>query len=222
MSYHDYDPVHIGEMSVRAYNAAIGIILLIGFAIDALMTYFLTDIITQIPLLPLFIGYFVVAFTGIIISKRSDNAAVSFVGYLLVVVPCGAMIAIVVDSVSVDVVIHAAITTSALTIVMLIAGTTWPSFFRKLGLVLLTCLFVVVIVELVAYLIFGVSMPSIWHYLVVMLFCFYVGYDWVKAQNERYTLDNAVDACVELYLDIINIFIRLVGASSSRQRSNRG
>ena len=35
--------------------------------------------------------------------------------------------------------------------------------------------------------------------------------DWAKAQEKPKTLDNAVDSAVDLYLDIINLFVRLLG-----------
>ena len=219
MSYYNYDSSEV--MSTRAYNVTIGIVLLIGFAINAVMAYYFTDSIMSIPPVQLVIGYFVVCIAGILMSAKSDSPLVSFIGYLMVVVPCGAILAVAVDSVSVDVVIHAAITTSVLTIVMTIAGALWPSFFKSLGQVLFTCLCSIVIIELIMCFIVGASMPSIWHYLVIAVFCFYIGYDWAEAQNKRHTLDNAIDACVGLYLDIINIFVRLLSAGSS-SKSSRG
>lgn len=43
-----------------------------------------------------------------------------------------------------------------------------------------------------------------------------MSYDWAKAQNNRKTLDNAVDSAVSLYLDIINLFLRLLNRSSKK------
>jgi FtsH-binding integral membrane protein len=57
---------------------------------------------------------------------------------------------------------------------------------------------------------------------VAALFCGYIAYDWAKAQEESPTADNAVDACVGLYLDIINLFLRILSSSSSsKSRSSR-
>ena len=225
MYYHNYDSAdHYSDsevMSTQAYNATIGIVLLIGFAINAVTAYYFTDSIMSIPPVQLIIGYFVVCIVGILMSAKSDSPLISFIGYLMVVVPCGAILAIVVDSVSVDVVIHAVITTSGLTVVMIIAGALWPSFFESLGQVLFICLCSIVIIELIMYFIIGASMPSIWHYLVIVVFCFYIGYDWAKAQDKRHTLDNAIDACVGLYLDIINILIQLLSAGSSSRSSRK-
>ena len=220
MSHSSYD--HSEEMSTRAYNSIIGLILLIGFGINVFMARYLTESIMQIPLSGLLIGYSVICIVGILMSSISENPFVSFIGYLMVVVPCGALLAVAIEDISVDVVIHAAATTSLMTIIMIVSGTVWPDFFDSRGRVLSTCLGAVIVIELIAYLFFASTMPTFWHHLVVALFCLYIGYDWTKAQEEEHTLDNAVDACVGLYLDIINIFIRLADKDSSNKSKSRG
>lgn len=212
---------HSEEMSTRAYNSMIGLILLIGFGINAFMARYLTESIMQIPRSYLIIGYFIICITGILMSEISKSPFVSFIGYLMVVVPCGALLAVAIEDISVDVVVHAAATTSLMTIIMIISGTVWPDFFDSYGRVLSTCLGAVIVIELVSYLFFTSTMPTFWHHLVVVLFCLYIGYDWAKAQEKEHTLDNAVDACVGLYLDIINIFLRLAEKDSSNKSSSR-
>ena len=46
--------------------------------------------------------------------------------------------------------------------------------------------------------------------LVVLIFCCYIGFDISLAKSRPKTLDNAVDSACGLYLDIINLFIRLL------------
>jgi len=47
-------------------------------------------------------------------------------------------------------------------------------------------------------------------YIVVLIFCGYIGYDWARANACAKTVDNAVDMAAELYVDIINLFIRIL------------
>ena len=54
--------------------------------------------------------------------------------------------------------------------------------------------------------------PRWWDWVVALIFCGYIGYDWVEAQNKYKTLDNAVDSAMDLYLDIINLFVRLLSS----------
>ena len=42
------------------------------------------------------------------------------------------------------------------------------------------------------------------------IFTLYIGYDWYKAQAYPKTLDNAVDSALDLYLDIINLFLKIL------------
>ena len=42
------------------------------------------------------------------------------------------------------------------------------------------------------------------------IFSLYIGYDMYRAQRYPKTADNAVDCAVDIYLDIINLFLRLL------------
>jgi FtsH-binding integral membrane protein len=140
-----------------------------------------------------------------------------------VVVPVGVVLAIAihVDGFETAQIIHAAALTAFFTAVMMIAGMVWSDFFLSLGKILFVGLLAIVIFE-TACLIFRIYLPTIWDILVAALFCGYIAYDWAKAQKESPTADNAVDACVDLYLDIINLFIRILSSSSnSRSKSSR-
>ena len=55
-------------------------------------------------------------------------------------------------------------------------------------------------------------------WIVVVAFCGYIGYDWAIAQRRRRTVDAAVDSACALYLDIINVFIRLLAIAGRRSR----
>lgn len=48
------------------------------------------------------------------------------------------------------------------------------------------------------------------------IFSLYIGYDWVKAQMYVKTVDNAVDSALDIYLDIINLFLQLLRILGSK------
>ncbi len=198
-----------GEMSASSYNGLIGGILLYGFLVNVLLAKFCTPIFLSINPIVLIIGYFILAITGIIISRRSENPYMSFLGYNLVVLPLGVILSIcLVGQTSVSI-INAGIVTVGVTFVMLIASTLKPDLFLSMGRALGIALLAVIIIEVICML-FGVFMPTFWDFLVALIFCGYIGYDWAKAQQSPHTPDCAVDACVDLYLDIVNLFIRLL------------
>jgi FtsH-binding integral membrane protein len=51
---------------------------------------------------------------------------------------------------------------------------------------------------------------SIIDWIVVIIFCGYIGYDWARANNIPKTFDNAVDSAAALYIDMINLFVRIL------------
>ena len=57
--------------------------------------------------------------------------------------------------------------------------------------------------------VFGFKAP-IMDWIVIILFCGYVGFDWGRANMIPKTVDNAIDSSAALYMDIINIFIRVL------------
>jgi FtsH-binding integral membrane protein len=48
------------------------------------------------------------------------------------------------------------------------------------------------------------------------IFSLYIAYDYARAQLIPKTVDNAVDVCIALYLDVINLFIRIASIMSRR------
>jgi FtsH-binding integral membrane protein len=53
------------------------------------------------------------------------------------------------------------------------------------------------------------------------IFALYIGYDYWRAQQFPKTLDNAIDCSLDIYLDIINLFIRILRILGSRGGSRR-
>ena len=213
MNYYKCD-----EMSVRAYNLLIGAVLLWGFVINALMCIYLTDTFMEWNFTMVLIGYFIIAIAGISLSISSDNAFISFIGYNLVVLPVGVVLSIFIrlSEVTNYDIVNTLYVTAGLTLFMMAAAMIFPGFFSKLERVLFLTLAGVIIVEIIAIMI-NKTLPSQWDLLVAGLFCLYIGYDWGKAQALPKTADNAVDMCVGLYLDVINLFVSLLSSKSKEK-----
>ena len=199
------------ELSSKTYNTIIGLILLWGFAVNAIMCTFFQDVFSSWSPKVVLIGYFVAAIIGIFMSEFSDNPIVSFIGYNLVVLPIGIVLSISLKDYYVSSIVQAFILTSLITLLMIIISSIKPEIFESMGSTLFICLSGVIVIELTMMSV-GIVTPQWWDWLVALLFCGYIGYDWSKAQEKRKTLDNAVDSAVDLYLDIINLFVRLLGS----------
>ena len=197
-------------ISATAYNLTIGLTLIWGFAINWLMvTNIDPQSIASINPWVFFIGYFASCFFGIYLFDRSSNPLISFIGYNFVVVPFGLIINLVVSRYDATLVAEAIRITGLVTIGMMCLGSMYPDFFKKISGALTIALLLVIVVELVEIFVFGIH-HGIIDWIVVLIFCGYIGYDWGRANQLPKTLDNAVDSAAALYMDIINLFLRIL------------
>lgn len=197
-------------ISSSTYNLVIGLTLLWGFAINWLMVQHITvESISSINPIVFFIAYFASCFFGMYLFKKSNTPLVSFVGYNFVVVPFGLIINLVVSQYNPDVVLEAIRITGMVTFVMMLLGSMYPAFFSKIAGGLSIALICVIVVELIEVFIFNTH-HGILDWIVAIIFCGYIGYDWARANAIPKTYDNAVDSAAALYMDIINLFLRIL------------
>ncbi len=199
------------EISDRAYNGVIGGVLLYGLLVNVAICYIFQDRILYVNPILLLITYFICCIAGTMLSAKSDNAILSFVGYNLVVVPVGLVVSIMVyayGGLESELVTQAFLITMLITGVMVAASVFKPEFFEKIGGMLLACLGGLVIAELVLLLLGVDQMITSW--IGAVLFSLYIGYDFHRAQAFPKTLDNAVDSALDIYLDVINLFLRIL------------
>lgn len=86
---------------------------------------------------------------------------------------------------------------------------TFPRLFPKIAGALTIALLLVIVVELIEIFIFNTH-HGILDWIVVLIFCGYIGYDWGRANQIPKTIDNAIDSAAALYMDIINLFLRIL------------
>ena len=212
------------QLSVRTYNLVIGLITLYGILANVLICYIIKDKLNDMNPILFIVGYFVLGISGILISSFSKNAGISFLGYNLVVLPVGAVVSMVVStyvkSDSIGQVYQAIVYTAIITFVMIVLSIIFPNFFSRIGGFLFMCLIGLIIAEITALFLFP-GTQNIFSWLGAILFALYIGHDHWKAQQFPKTLDNAVDSALDLYLDIINLFLRLLSSKSSSSRSKK-
>ena len=102
---------------------------------------------------------------------------------------------------------------------MMIVSTLFPFVFQNMAPALGTSLLIVLIVELISTFFFRVS-SSLLDWAVVAIMCLYIGYDWVRANSVQRTTTNAIAAASALYLDIINLFLRLLRILARSRRDD--
>lgn len=199
-------------ISLRLYNFVLCATVLYGLVVNMLMcrAEVITWVFSRINYVAFLIIYFFCVIAGIVISRKSKNALISFIGYNLIVVPIGLVVALAViaGGYSPVIVRQAFITTAGVTVIMTTAGLLFPQFFSKIGSVLFFGLLGVVFAGILGMFIpgmqVGVAMIS------AGLFSLYIGYDVYRSQQFPRTADNAVDCAIDIYLDIINLFLDIL------------
>lgn len=204
-------------ISARTYNLVMLATLLWGFIVNAFMVAYLAEPVMQFvasisPWL-FFGGYLVCAIVGILLSAKSSNPIVSFIGYNLLVLPMGVVLCVLVPMLPVQIVTKALLLTGLVTATMTLLGLVSPRLFLGLGRTLFVALLVGLVAELVATFLFHYT-GAAFDWLFVILFSGYIGYDVAKSQVYPKTVDNAIDCALDIYLDIIYIFIRLLSLLS--------
>ena len=198
-------------ISDRAYNATIVIVLLWGLLVNYLLCRFVGTAIFTLNPIVLLVGYLVLAIAGILISAKSHNPLVSFLGYNLVVIPFGLIITLMVETyggLDSNIVTQAFLYTLLISVAMMACVMIAPNFFSKLGGALLGVLIGLIVCEIVL-LILGVK-QIVTDWIAAGLFALYIGYDIYRSQQFPKTLDNAVDSALDIYMDIANLFIRIL------------
>ncbi len=114
--------------------------------------------------------------------------------------------------------------TAAVTLTMMLLSLVFPRLFLSMGRALGITLLIVIVFQLIftfvalATGVFNDSLFLLIDWVVVVVFSLYIGYDWAIAQKRYRTVDAAVDSACALYLDIINLFIRLLSIMGRRSR----
>lgn len=205
----------VGEFTRFNFNVTIGTVLSYGFFMSYMICKYMTGFFASINPIVLTIGYIACVIIGGLMSAKSDNPLISFLGYNLVVLPVGAVLSVCLAGVNPDLIVRVSTVTAGVTAIMLIAAIAFPDIFRGKGRILLFALTAVIIVEILCA-VFGIFTPAFWDVIVAALFALYIGYNWAVAQEYDCTIDNAIDACVGLYLNIVNLFLRVLSIMERR------
>ena len=209
------------EISERAFNLIIGGMLLWGFLLNYLtVTLFAEQAIRLVmgmnPFLFL-IAYFALVLVGNMLVTR-DSAALSFIGYTMIAAPIGIVLCVTLQGIPVNTVKSAVLVTAIVSLSFMIVGTLFPGFFLKLGRVLIAALFFMIIGSGISMLLFGRRSGMLYEWLGTALFSLFIGYDWSRANTCAKTVNNAIDLSASLYLDIINLFLRVLSIMGKRRK----
>lgn len=201
-----------GGLSRRTYHFLTGAIVAASLLVIGLeYTYCLSNpwIIESLNL-AFVIACYVVPFAGIIIMTLAgrEHLGLMVVGYCMVTLTLGFLMAIVLTGYTAASIQRAILITAIIAISFATLGFAWPQLFRRIFPICMIALGIMIIIELVMMFL---SIPSGWNdWVVIVIFCGLIGYDFYQAATDEPTVDNAIWYACEIYLDLINIFLHVL------------
>ncbi len=209
------------ELSLRSYGLALTGLVLAGFVVMGVCATLFTSpsfLFTVMDhYLGIAIGSAVLSIAGIImmsVARKNESVGLSLAGYAVFVLSFGftaSSIALVYTSQSIS---TAFLATAGITAVFACLGIAFPNFFAKIQSILFGGLLAVLLVSVVMSFM-GVYTTAI-DYVVIAIFCGFIGWDFYKAMSDEPTLVNAVYNASQLFLDIINVFVRVLSIVGRR------
>ena len=209
------------EISERAFNLIIGGMLLWGFFLNYLTVALFAEqairlVYSTNPFIFLAV-YLVLVIVGNLMVTRG-GAVMSFIGYTLIAAPIGMVMCMSLQGIPTSVIKTAVLITAIVTLSFMIAATLFPDFFLKLGRVLFFSLLFMIVGSLISLLLFGRHGGMVYEWIGTAIFSLFIGYDWARANTCARTVNNAIDLSASLYLDIVNLFLRLLQMMSRNKK----
>lgn len=207
----------VPTISRRAYNALTYGMVTVSFIITWGMYRFVNDggiqnLFGGLNPIIMLIVYLVGSIGGIIlmsVGKSKQAVPISLVGYGIFTLTFGGTLALLLTRYNVGTIYYAFAITACISGIFLILGVMFPQFFAAIGRVLVGALLAVIVVELIAT-IFLHADQTIFDYIVVILFCGFLGYDSYRMAQDSPTVPNAIFYASDIYIDIVNILIRVL------------
>ena len=198
-------------LTARGYNAAIFGMILYGLVANFLICLFCSDIATAVNSVAFFLAYLACVIVGSVISTVFTNPVAEFVGYNLIVLPSGFVISVVVQEyggLGSEVVTEAFLAATLIVATMTLFAVLNPQFCNRLGSLLFMALMGLIAAEIIL-LFMGMESSAI-SWASAIIFSFYISYDVSRSQMYPYTISNAIGSAMDIYLDIINLFLSLL------------
>lgn len=209
-------------MSRGKYIALISALVASGFFLVFIASAFVSDptfskMFTGTSSVAMLIASIAGLIVGLFVQYRgtkTDSIPLCLVGFYLISIVLGILTAIVLPMYDLDTITAAFGGTIVIAIVFGLLGFAFPNFFAKIHGILVVGLLAMIVVEIL-FLILGVSQG--WtDWVVLIIFCGFIGYDFYQAVHVPTTKINAVLYATEIYLDLLNVFLRLLSIFGNR------
>ncbi|MBQ8136008.1 MAG: US12 family protein [Clostridia bacterium] len=203
------------------YSLAIGLTVLLGlffsYAVSlAAVRLGIMNHFSQGTLIITIIVYLAASIGGSFIMNKTENTIACVGGFALMAFGTGLLLTVFVAAYTSASIANAFLITMGITAVMTLAATAFPKAFLSMGRMLSLALLALIIIELVVTFIFRVH-QQVTDYIVILIFTGFIGFDWALAQQRPATIPNAIRSAAAIYMDVINILIRILSIIGKRR-----
>ena len=209
------------RLSLRGYSLALTGLVLLGFLAMGFCASLFGDVTFLIRVLSNYMLYMILSFAvsivGIVMMSRalkSQSVGLSLAGYALFVGSFGFTASLALLGYDMQTISTAFLATAGIVVVFACLGVAFPGVFQRIYGVLGVALLALILVQVVM-IFMGVSQTWI-DFAVIVVFCGFIAYDFNRAMSMEPTLVNAVFAASNLFLDIINVFLRVLSILGRR------
>lgn len=207
-----------GDLTKGVYSILLGCFIMAGIMVCALSSWVSRnwDASNSWVALAFCVAALAFALIGVRLANKSDKPNISFVGYALVAIPFGLFLGPVVAQHTTTSVLRVLLLTMLVAGVLGVVGAIIPRDLSSwinwlLGGVVLLLVGLVGIPVLGAFGVpIGGAMTAM-DWIGTALFSALVVFDMNRAMRMAYTVDNAVDAALAVFLDVLNIFMFQLG-----------
>lgn len=218
-----FDPArdHSAPLSRRAYNLVMGGLVMLGFGVIALCAAiastpgFLFAVIDNY--LAVTLGSLAASIAGVVvinIGMKREGFGMALGGYALVVCSIGFTTGLALPLYDLPSIANAAVGTALIAMLFTLLGASYPQVFARIQGVAVVSLLALLIVGAVGGL---MGMPLGWlDYAIILVFCGFIGYDTYRAQQCEPTVKMAIFNAVQIWLDLVNVFIRILSIVGNR------
>ena len=161
------------------------------------------------------LGVFVVAMAGCFVAA-SEAPIMNLLGLSMIAGGLGALSGPFIAQYKVASVVEIAAMTILITAILGAVGTLYPKSLENWGTLLFTFLIALIVAQIIFPLLYALAglplqgLRTLLDWVGVVLFSGYIVYDFNRAQFVAKTVDNAMDCGISVFLDIANLFIRLL------------
>lgn len=196
------------ELTFRKYQLAIWLMLVYGFIVDRLIYALKEPVLRKCNFTVIMIIFSIMAIIGVIMSQYNEEILKNFISYNLIIISFGIAFSAAGIDYHKENIDDITIVTIVITFMMVLLASFVPNFFKRIEKLLLIFLIIIAIYEIIFLvvgapkLLFGIFSQIFWSLSI--------GYYWIRLQTKKYTLYQAINGTIYLYIVIMSLAISML------------